>query len=89
MIVLFPFISFLRSDQSLIFSIVDAGRTVGGVEAEERRKKREIDMRISFFRRENIFLVDDKNSKIRTIIGCAKSFFPPSSQSPKQIKLMP
>lgn len=35
MIVLFPFISFLRSDQSLIFSIVDAGKTVGGVEAVE------------------------------------------------------
>lgn len=34
MIVLFPFTSFLRSNQSLIFSIVDAGRAVGGVDAE-------------------------------------------------------
>jgi hypothetical protein len=33
MIELFPFTSFLTSDQSLIFSIVDAGRVVGGVEA--------------------------------------------------------
>jgi hypothetical protein len=33
MIELFPFTSPLTSDQSLIFSIVDAGRVVGGVDA--------------------------------------------------------
>lgn len=69
MIVLFPFISFLRSDQSLIFSIVDAGRLVGGVDAV-----REENIIKNFFS-ENTFPSDDKNTKIKTIIGAQKAFF--------------
>lgn len=71
MIVLFPFISFLRSDQSLIFSIVDAGKIVGGVEAAKMKRKK-----IYFYptcllenKKKHIFRADDKNRKIKTIIG--------------------
>lgn len=64
MIVLFPLISFLRSDQSLIFSIVDAGSTVGGVEAVKEGKGN----KTSFWEGQKVPL-DDKNSRIKTIIG--------------------
>lgn len=88
MIVLFPFISFRRSDQSLRFSIVDAGRTVGGVEAKIKNNFSFINRQKYKQEKKNVVRMI-KTQKLRLVIGSAKSFFLSHSIVTKKIKLMP
>lgn len=68
MIVLFPFDSF----QSLLFSIVDAGKIVGGVEAVDMWKKWK--KQRMFRKKGDKYIYDDKNSKLG-LLSEHKSFF--------------